>query len=603
MFNNSALFDLKPAHVSFDGDPSNPVWAAIFVASTNGIPVTRNGLYHGSVTDTSSLEYWLQYAETSNLIPSTLSIYGTAASPAYALVLEPNSGVQWAVGNEPNGYDDNQSVADYQAFWNAQVPAGNRVGIVDLNGDNQYVAMYRDDYVGPVVGYHGLSRTDMDAAFATQTKAGFFPISIQGGGVDGTTEHFAALFAQSDLPLGKVMTAAGSTLKTDTPIASIDTAVTSFMSAHDVRQASLSVLDGKKLVYARGYNLEEPGLGEVTATSTFRLASVSKVVTAMEIMHLVDRGQLKGTDTVQSILNLKTYTGAAPAAGFATITIANLLQHSFPTLGTNPTTKQANCLLRDVDVSQTAASTLGVSLPLTRAQAISVALANPSLVTGPDDEGCYSNFGYMLLGQVVEAKRGLPLLSAMQTDLFAPLSITHALVSSPSVTAQPAGEALYRPIDLLAVGNVNIAGSPIAEVSYGGDNFNVSEAAGGLSIASTDVARLLASLNVSTSNPIYTKSTTVSEILTNGFGYDQAITDSAGNVHHVKGGEIAGLQSTVNFVQNGISYVLIWAHDGLDGFTGADNWWPTWTTLDTALNGASLGSRPDLFPQYGMSSL
>jgi CubicO group peptidase (beta-lactamase class C family) len=600
-FSGAAEWSMKPVQVSFDGDPSNPVWAAVFMATSTGIPTTRNGLYSGSVTDTNALEYWLAYAKTNNLIPSTLSIYGTAPAPAYALVLEPNNGgVQWSVGNTTSGtFDDNMTAADYQAHWSAQVPAGNRVGITDLNGDDQLVSMYRDDSVGPVAGYHSMLRADFDAAFKTQTAAGLFPISIQGGGVVGTTERLAGLFAQTDQALTKTLQQNGSGGAADTAIASIDDAVTGFMSAHGVRQASLAVVDGTKLAYARGYDLQEPGLASVGATSTFRLASVSKVVTAMEIMHLVDRGQLALTDTAQSILHLTTNKGAAPPAAFATITVQNLLQHQYPTLATSG---QTHCLLRDVDVSQTAATALGVSLPVSRAGAVSLALANTGLLTRTPSasEGCYSNFGYILLGQIVEAKRGEAFLTAATADLFSPLAITRAHVAS-STPGLPAGEALYRPVGLPTLGNVDVAGSPVAENPYGGENFDVLETAGGLSMAATDVARLLAALDKPAA--IYTKSSTVQTILSDTLGFDQTDKDQWGAVHYVKGGELEGIQTTVSFVQNGVSYVLFWAHDGLDNFTGADNWWPQWGTLETAIHNASLGARADLFPAYGMPSL
>src|SRR5579883_1825932 len=162
-FNAQAAASYKPALLSFDGDASNPVWAAVFVATTTGIPYTRHGLVAGNNwNDDTTIEYWLQLAHNSNLIPSTLSIYGTAASPAYAIVLEPNTaGIQWSVGQtfDVNGYwhyQDNESHDQYQARWDAQVPAGNRVGIVELNQDEHYVSMYRDDSVGPLVGRHGL---------------------------------------------------------------------------------------------------------------------------------------------------------------------------------------------------------------------------------------------------------------------------------------------------------------------------------------------------------------------------------------------------------------------------------------------------------------
>src|SRR5262249_33552067 len=160
----------------------------------------------------------------------------------------------------------------------------------------------------------------------------------------GSTVHYAALFAQSDQPLPITVNSMGSGRALDEAIPAVDSAVEDFMTAHDVRQASLAVLSGRRLAYARRYTRGEPGASRIDPTSTFRLASVSKVVTAMEIMMLVDEGQLSLSDTVQGILHLTTYFGLPPPALFDTITVQNLLQHNYPTLG-------GNCLLRDLDVS------------------------------------------------------------------------------------------------------------------------------------------------------------------------------------------------------------------------------------------------------------
>ena len=109
--------------------------------------------------------------------------------------------------------------------------------------------------------------------------------------------------------------------------------MTTFMSEQGVRQASLAVLDGTKLAYARGYDLQEPGLLTVSSTSTFRLASVSKVVTAAEILLLVDRNELALTDTAAGVLGVTATTNTADATAFNAITVQNLLQHQFPSLG------------------------------------------------------------------------------------------------------------------------------------------------------------------------------------------------------------------------------------------------------------------------------
>ena len=161
----------------FDGAASNPLWVAAFQVTTGAIPITRSGLGSGSVDDDSTIEYWLQYAALNALIPSTLSIYGTASAPQYALVLEPNSAnTQWSAGTieYDAGYRDNLVASDYAVQWSALTSTGNRASMVNLDGDDHYVALFRDDAVSaaPETECHDLTRAQFDTCFTQQTAAG-----------------------------------------------------------------------------------------------------------------------------------------------------------------------------------------------------------------------------------------------------------------------------------------------------------------------------------------------------------------------------------------------------------------------------------------------
>ena len=117
-------------------------------------------------------------------------------------------------------------------------------------------------------------------------------------------------------------------------------------------------------------------------------------------------------------------------------------------------------------------------------------------------------------------------------------------------------------------------------------------------------------LNLRTTNPIYLDTTTtdgdpatIDQLLGSPtLGFDGAFSDASGT-HFFKGGYIDGLQSTVYYTANELSYVLFWARNEVpNSGNSSDNWWPTWPALETALRGANLASRTDLFPTYGMTS-
>jgi hypothetical protein len=121
---------------------------------------------------------------------------------------------------------------------------------------------------------------------------------------------------------------------------------------------------------------------------------------------------------------------------------------------------------------------------------------------------------------------------------------------------------------------------------------------------------MLVNLNLRVTNPVYNDTVTtdgdpatISQILGNPvLGFDNVFSDGTGT-HFAKGGYISGLQSEAYYTQNGISYVLYWAHNEVpNSGSASDNWYPSWGTLNTPIAGANLGSRPDLFPTYGMAS-
>jgi hypothetical protein len=71
---------------------------------------------------------------------------------------------------------------------------------------------------------------------------------------------------------------------------------------------------------------------------------------------------------------------------------------------------------------------------------------------------------------------------------------------------------------------------------------------------------------------------------------------------------MAGLQSNAYFtsgVKNGLSYVVLFARDGIPRPGAGANFYPTWSNLETALlaPASNLLGRQDFFPTYGMPSL
>src|SRR4051812_29971085 len=79
----------------------------------------------------------------------------------------------------------------------------------------------------------------------------------------------------------------------DPRLSSFDDLMTSFVKERKVPGAALAVARHGKLVYARGFGHGDVEKKETVApTALFRIASVSKPITAVAVLHLAENGRL-----------------------------------------------------------------------------------------------------------------------------------------------------------------------------------------------------------------------------------------------------------------------------------------------------------------------
>ena len=80
------------------------------------------------------------------------------------------------------------------------------------------------------------------------------------------------------------------------------------MERNRIPGAGVAVTDHGRLVLARGYGYADIGAKkQVQPTSMFRIASISKPITAVAIMQLVEQGKLKLEDRVLDILKYEPH--------------------------------------------------------------------------------------------------------------------------------------------------------------------------------------------------------------------------------------------------------------------------------------------------------
>jgi CubicO group peptidase (beta-lactamase class C family) len=591
-FTDQAKEGFGPVMIAATGSASDPRFAAVF-QKLNPIPLTRHLLGSGDPSDDATIQGMNAQARKQGLKLHWAAAYGDAGNPRYAAIWMPDTDASlW----NADGVAD--SSATYQARFNAETSAWCRPSFVTLNGDNQYLSVFTDRETGPWVARHNMTPPQYQTEFNTWTGKSFFPVCVQAAGSSAGSARFAALFAQSEAVVPRQFHATG-------PItnAGIDAIIQKAMTNSPVKHASLAIVHGTKLVYARGYTMAEPDWPLAQPTTRFRMASVSKCVTSLAAFQLIQAGTLKLGHKLQDILQLKTPSGGAPTdSKFADITIQHLLEHKS---GLN-----ADAFRNGVAVQQAfAAAGQVVALPVTEAQTDSY-IASLGLVSKPGDTQAYNNCGYYMLSRIVAKLRNKAKpIDAFQDFLFAPLGITRIRRAASLVAAQPADEARYQSPTLSLGTSEMSSNQPLVPVEYGTEQVEIMEGGGGLSGAATDVARLVAAMIDQNDTPMMTRQT-LTTMLTDGaaltsaglgrsgYGFDALAVQGNGNFYGQKGGSLPTSNNVLEL--NGQwGFVMFWASPP----TAAEaNWYPDYPSVMTIAKAAAWGAN-DLFPQFGMASL
>jgi CubicO group peptidase (beta-lactamase class C family) len=592
-FNAQAALGFGPMILCATGTGDNPLFAAVFVAASP-VPFTQHGLMLADLQNANAR------AKIQGQILQWAASYGTGNDVRFAGIWGAN-----AANTLWNADGLQESAAQYQVRFNAETAAWCRPSFVTLNADNQYLSVFVANEVGQYWARHGMTPSDYQSYFNTYTAQGFYPVLVQAAGADATSARFAALFNRSADLIPRQFTATG-----PVAVARIDDAVQQIMAAYPaVRQAALAIVNGKKLVYARGYTMAEPDWPLAQPTTYFRLASLSKTVTALAVFQLIDSGTLALTDTLQSVLNLSPPGGGSPVdANFSKITIQQLLEH---TSGINTGASGGGTGV----IAAYAAAGITKSLPITQ-DMLDAYIASLPLVSTPGSTQAYNNTGYYLLGRVVAKKLAAASpIDAFRSKLFPPLSITRVRSGVDLLTDQPPDEARYQAGDLQLAQSQQTPDQPWVQSGYGDYDLAVAQGGGGLCAAVTDLARLVAILIDQKDNPAMTRAT-ITSMLNNavatvtkwsgvtgvspraGYGFDWVTANNDGSFYGQKGGLIADAASVVQF-NDQWGFALIF--DSTAQTSQGASWYPDFTAGMTIAKTATWTQ--DLFPTYGMPAL
>jgi uncharacterized protein (TIGR03437 family) len=226
--------------------------------------------------------------------------------------------------------------------------------------------------------------------------------------------------------------------QTGTPaIAPFDDFMTGVLSTYGVPGATLTITRSGHLIMARGYGLLDQDNNIAMKPDTLlRIASLSKTITSVAVMHLVEAGKLSLDQPAFALLpDLQATSGQDKDPRLATITIRELLTHSggwdASKSGFDPTGSQAFI-----------ASTMNVSAPLSSDNMVRY-MRGQMLDFDPGAHYAYSNFGYDVLGRIIDRVSGMSYEQYVRTNVFAPMGITTARLAQTLAQGQLPGESKY----------------------------------------------------------------------------------------------------------------------------------------------------------------
>jgi CubicO group peptidase (beta-lactamase class C family) len=259
---------------------------------------------------------------------------------------------------------------------------------------------------------------------------------------------------------------------------SFDTTIERYMRTRSIRAGALAVTRNGQLVLAKGYSFDDTPDARVDPTSIFRIASLSKPITSAVVFRLVQEGNLDLAAPVTAMVPITPLPGLTRDPRFSEVTILRLLQH----LGGWDRDRTFDPMFYDRPIQ----AALQTSLPI-RQEHIVTFMAGQRIDYPPGSTHVYSNFGYLLLGRVIEAVTRMPYAAATKAAVLTPLRIGRMRPGRTLENGRATGEVRY---DSMYSGPTVMDDSGRQVPSpYGGFNLENMDAHGGWLASAIDLAR------------------------------------------------------------------------------------------------------------------
>ncbi len=351
-----------------------------------------------------------------------------------------------------------------------------------------------------------------------------------------------------------------STGKDDPALAAFDRLMLSFMQEYDVPGGSLAIGRKGRVVYARGF-----GYADVEHRVPFhpealcRIASVSKPFTSAAILRLAEGGKFRLDDSAFRVLDFTPHLerGGKIDPRLWNVTISQLLHHT----GGFDSRQSFDPMFRSVEIAQA----MGAKPPAMPRQIVEYMMGRP-LDFEPGTRYAYSNFGYCVLGRIIEKMSGMPYDSYVKELILRLLGIRRMRLGRSLEEQRDRDEVRYYPRDEAKEASVFDPDRRV-QSCYGGWCIEAMDSHGGWLASAPDLIRFAMAFDDRGQCPILTRQSI-------GLMFQRppaAGEDNAGNPHdafYACGWSVRELDNqTVSTWHTGLvpgqSSLLVRRHDGL----------------------------------------
>lgn len=252
-------------------------------------------------------------------------------------------------------------------------------------------------------------------------------------------------------------------------LSDLDTAIEDKMTQYSIPSVSLAIVKDEKLVYAKSYGFSDKEASTPASTEDlYRIASLSKPITAIAVFKLVEDGVITLDTKVFGPDGILGTTYGTPPVGSKKdlITVRHLLDHK------SGWTNSPN-------------DPMFTNINLTQKQLITDMLANRPLTSDPGSNYYYLNFGYCVLGRVIEKVTNTSYDNYVKSNLLQQCGISAMKIGGNTLNDRFPGEVKYYQ----------------SEFSPYSMNVTRMDSHGGWIASATDLARFIVRIDRNNSKP------------------------------------------------------------------------------------------------------